>query len=66
MPRLILLLPLALAACGGAAQMGNYPALVPVEPLLVEAPLTPSPAPELEARASALRARAEALRRATP
>lgn len=66
MARLILLLPLALAACGGAAQTGHYPALVPVETLLIEAPPPPSPAPALEARASALRARAEALRTATP
>lgn len=66
LPLLLLALTLLLAGCGGAAQMGNYPALVPLDTVLTEEPLTPSPAPELEARAAALRARAEALRHATP
>lgn len=65
MPRLILFLPLLLAACA-AAPGADFPQLVPAGPLLAEAPLTPSPAPGLEGRAAALRARAEALRQANP
>jgi len=65
MPRLALILVCALAGCA-AASGTEFPALVPVETLLIEEPLTPSPAPGLEARAAALRARAEALRQATP
>lgn len=61
----LLLLPLLLVACGGEATQ-DYPALVPVDTLLTEEPLTPSPAPELEARAAALKARAAALRTQTP
>lgn len=66
MPRLALILCLGLAACSGAKTPIDYPALVPAETLLTEAPLSPSPAPALEARADALRDRAEALRNATP
>lgn len=65
MPRPALLLPLALAACS-AAPGADFPKLAPTETLLLEEPLSPSPAPGLEARAEALRARAEALRTATP
>ncbi|SOC02210.1 hypothetical protein [Rhodobacter maris] len=61
----LLLVPFFLSACGSAGQEA-YPALVPVDTLLAEEPLTPSPAPELEARAAALRARAAALRAETP
>ncbi|KQB12862.1 hypothetical protein H9N28_14875 [Rhodobacter capsulatus] len=65
MLRPALILPLALAACS-AAPGTDFPKLVPAETLLVEEPLSPSPAPGLEARAEALRARAEALRAETP
>ena len=61
----LILICLTLAGCG-AAQEGAYPALVPMETLLDQAPLTPSPAPAIEARADALTARAEALRHETP
>ncbi|PTV95938.1 hypothetical protein C8J27_103269 [Rhodobacter aestuarii] len=64
-PLFLTALLLALAACGGP-QSSPYPALVPSETLLIEEPLSPSPAPELEARAAALKARAAALRSATP
>lgn len=49
-----------LAACDRGAQ--DYPHLVPVDQLLVDEPLTPDPAPGLEARAADLRARAVWLR----
>ncbi|WP_444454638.1 hypothetical protein ACTTAI_04635 [Rhodobacter capsulatus] len=65
MLRPALLLPLALAACS-AAPGTQFPKLMPTDTLLVEEPLSPSPASGLEARAAALRARAEALRSATP
>ncbi|PYF09648.1 hypothetical protein C8J30_10718 [Rhodobacter viridis] len=65
MLRPALLLPLALAACS-AASGADFPKLMPTDTLLVEEPLSPSPAPGLEARADALRARAAALRSATP
>ncbi|MBZ4023365.1 hypothetical protein CKO11_12945 [Rhodobacter sp. TJ_12] len=67
MPRLtpLLLLPALLAACA-SGQTADYPALVPLDTVLIDQPLTPSPAPGLEARAAALRARADRLRSATP
>lgn len=61
----LLLACLTLAACGDA-QEGGYPALVPMQTLLDDAPLSPDPAPALEARAAALTARAEVLRNAQP
>ncbi|MFD2173652.1 hypothetical protein [Rhodobacter lacus] len=61
----LLLVLLLLTACGSGGQEA-YPALVPADTLLIEEPLTPSPAPVLEARAAALRARAAALRAETP
>ena len=64
-PALLLPVTLALAACS-AAPGADFPKLVPVETLLVEEPLSPSPAPGIEARADALRARAKGLRNATP
>lgn len=65
MTRLALALGLlALAGCG--APGADYPALVPMEKLLSDAPLTPDPAPALEARADALRARAAAIRAEQP
>ncbi|MFC5736261.1 hypothetical protein DFO80_1038 [Rhodobacter sp. 140A] len=65
MTRLALALGLlALAGCG--APGADYPALVPMETLLSDAPLTPDPAPALEARADALRARAAAIRAEQP
>ena len=65
MTRLALALGLlALAGCG--ASDADYPALVPMETLLDEAPLTSSPPPVIEARAAALNSRAEALRHETP
>ena len=65
MPRPALILPLALAACA-ATPGADFPKLVPAETLLIEEPLSPSPAPGLETRAEALRARAEALRAESP
>jgi hypothetical protein len=51
-----------IAACAGAPGR-DYPKLVPLDTLISDEPLSPSPAPALEARADALRARADALRR---
>lgn len=59
-PALTLGALLWLAGC--AAPGEEYPALVPIDTLLIEAPLTPDPAPGLEARAADLRARAAGLR----
>ena len=59
-PALLTLICLT-AACAGAPS--EYPKLVPLDSLLSNEPLTPSPAPALETRADALRARADALRR---
>lgn len=71
MPRPTALLPLllALAGCAGAqadSPAAQYPALVPLETLVLEVPPAAAPSATLEARASALRARAAALRRITP
>ncbi len=70
MPRLSLsasLVLVVLLLSGCAPQPATeFPALVPVETLLLEVPPVTAPAAGLEARAAALRARAEALRRATP
>jgi hypothetical protein len=61
MQRLAPILLLAtLAACGNGMQ--DYPQLLPVDQLLTDEPLTPDPAPGLEARAADLRARAAWLR----
>lgn len=66
MSRLAPILCLLLAACSGKTPAIDYPALVPADTLLDAEPLSPSPAPALEARADALRTRADALRNATP
>lgn len=54
----------ALTAC---ASRDNYPHLVPADTILKsDQPQSPSPAPEIEARAAALRAQAAAIRAEKP
>ncbi|MAQ37350.1 hypothetical protein BMI91_03340 [Thioclava sediminum] len=62
-PALIALFALlaSLAACSKQSMEG-YPTLLPMDEILTDQPLTPDPAPELEARADALRSRADAMR----
>ncbi|AQS47570.1 hypothetical protein BMG03_06970 [Thioclava nitratireducens] len=62
-PALIALFALlaSLTACSKRSTEG-YPALLPMDEILTDQPLTPDPAPELEARADALRARADTMR----
>lgn len=61
---LLILLMTAVAGC--AQGEDTYPALVPVDQILADRPLSPDPAPALEARRAALDARADALRAAQP
>ncbi|MEO0938536.1 MAG: hypothetical protein AAFY38_10320 [Pseudomonadota bacterium] len=72
--RLLPLLPLCLAACtqfpeldgatSARAEAADYPALVPLEPLLANrrSAAAPPPAADAESRVTALRARAARLR----
>lgn len=50
-----------LAACSQPSDE-QYPALLPLDEILTDEPLSPDPSPDLNARADALRARAEAIR----
>ncbi len=63
---LALLLPLAGAILSGCVAGTKYPGLVPIGEILQNGPVSPDPAPDMQARATALNARADALRRAAP
>lgn len=62
MRALALIASLALLAACSKPSGEDYPALLPLDEILTDEPLSPDPAPDLSARADALRARAEAIR----
>ncbi|MBC7146679.1 MAG: hypothetical protein H5U24_14935 [Thioclava marina] len=62
MRALALIASLAMLTACSKHSSEDYPALLPLDQILDDQPLSPDPAPDLEARAAALKARADMLR----